>query len=209
MRFLKPLDFKEMKALDVVEIVLREVPECIVCGCLQWMEDIYARDANNLLRQAASATEVTIEEDGINDLPDLPGGAVFHLATILGLDSKISVLAVKCRVIHYAIQSGFHGAGASIARTLINEEDFGSSADQAVDAAKLGAVAEVVSSKSYLDQKTKKELCDTVLRRFKASLSYVNLEAFHIILQVSSNLDRITDQSRQHIIGSLSSERKE
>ena len=190
---LKPLDFKEMHALDAIEKVLQKVPECIGCGCSRWMDSAYARDANNLLRQAESPTGVILDENQNKELPDLPGGGVFHLATILGLESKTSALAVKCRVIHYALQIGLHGAAASIARTLIYDREFGSYTNLTMDSVILGAIAEVVSTENYLDQMTKKELCQTVLCRFKTKL-LKNSEAFNTILRVSSNLDRITSR---------------
>jgi hypothetical protein len=207
---LKPLDFKEMNALDAIEKVLQKVPECIGCGCSQWMDSAYARDANNLLRQAESRTGVILDENQNNalpDLPDLPGGGVFHLATILGLESKTSALVVKCRVIHYALQIGFHGAAASIARTLIYDREFGSYTNLTMDSVILGAIAEVVSTENYLDQMTKKELCQTVLCRFKTKLLKYS-EAFNTILRVSSNLDRITSRFN-HDVDSLSSGKKE
>jgi len=196
---LKPIDFKEMNALDALETVLREVPESIGCGCLQWMDSVYARDANSLLREAESTAGVMLEENGLNELPDLPGGGIFHLATILGLESKTLALVVKCRVIHYALQIGFHGAAASIARTLIRDRGFGPNSDLSMGSTILGAIAEVVSNKNYLDQMTKKELCQTVLYRFKTKLSTTNSVAFSTILQVFSNLERIISRFNQDI----------
>ena len=205
---LNPSDLKEMTALDVVETILREYPECIGCRCSQWMNNDYAQDTNKMLRQTETSISVTMEGHEHDELPDLPGGAVFHLATILGLESNMSAVAVKSRVIYYASQSGYYGAGAAIARTLLQNQDFGSIANMALDTIKLDAIANVVSTENYLDLCTKKELCDTALRRFDRKVCSDNSQFFNTILQVSSDLDYITSRFDQEI-GILSPERKE
>jgi len=191
---LKPSYFKEVPALDAVETVLRETPECVVCRCSQWMDSDYARKANRHIREAEASIGIAIEEQPKNELPELPGGAVFHLATILGLESSVSAVVVKSRVIHYALMCGFHGAGAAIARTLIKDQDFGSGEDTGLDTVKLIAIVDVVSSENYLDQSTKKELCETVLRRFKNEMTIRHSEYFNTILQVVTNLDHTTSR---------------
>ena len=159
--FLLPKDFKRMGPLDSVECVLRTVPESVVCGSPEWIDEVFARNANRALREAESS-----RNDPAHDnvrLPVLPGGAIFHLATILGLEDSTSVLVVKCRVVHYALKCGFYGAAASIARTLIHETNFGSDSAEAQDLAKVEAVADTVSQETYSDLATKKELCNRVL----------------------------------------------
>ena len=203
---LKPYNLKKMNELDVIETVLRQAPECIVHGCSQWNDSTYAQEANKQLRQACS-TDVIPEENGHKVLPDLPGGGVFHLATILGLESRAAVLMVKNRVIFHALQLGFYGAAASIARTLVLDRMFGLNVDIYMDNVILNLIADVISIKTYEDHTTKKELCQIVLSRFTTKLTGTNSEAFSTIVQISSDLDRITSRFNHEFDG-FSPERK-
>jgi hypothetical protein len=208
-KHMHPMDFKNMSGLDAVETVLQSVPESVVCGCPQWMDSVFAINANRTLRDAASAGEMSSSEQSLAEVPVLPGGAVFHLATVLRLEDSKSVLAVKCRVIFYAMESEFYGAAAAIARTLIYEGDFGGSqTTESADLVKLAAIAEVVTAEKYLDLTTKQELCHMALVRFRSTLSPVNCEPFSSILQVSANLDVTTSRFNQ-AFRELSPERKE
>jgi len=203
---LKPSDLKEMHSLDVVETILQDFPECILFRCSQWTSTEYAQEANALLREAEFS--MSMEGRETNELPTLPGGAVFHLATILGLENTLSAVVVKSRVICYALQGQLYGAAAAIARTLLNEREFRSSADSVMDEIILQAIADMVSAESYQDYSTKKELCETVLRGFDRKVSINSYESFNTILGVSSNLAYITSRFDQEI-GDLSTERKE
>jgi hypothetical protein len=208
----KPSDLRRTLPLDVVESVLQEVPESAVCGCPEWMDRVFARDANKTFRQAIDQKAAPGEgSSGPTNLPALPGGAIFHLATILGLDDDMSALVVKCRVIHHAMRGEeLQGAAAAVCRTLVREGDPKSLGDGAVALCKLGAVAEVVSDDSYADLSTKKELCHAALQKFKDHVSVVNSDAFDTITRVFSILDHRSSRfnreqqdltaTRQHIL---------
>jgi hypothetical protein len=186
---LLPKDFKRMGALDSVECVLRTVPESVVCGSPEWIDEVFAQNANQALRDAKSSHNDPAKDLANVQLPVLPGGAIFHLATILGLEDSTSVLVVKCRVVHYALKCGFYGAAASISRTLIHETNFGSDSAEAQDLAKVKAVADTVSQEMYADLTTKKELCNRVLSRFRLALSVTNSDPFNTIIQTSAALN--------------------
>lgn len=114
---LSPLELKEMDGLIAIELVLQSVPESVLCGNSQWMDQAFADGANQSLRHAKATLTAESSDD---NLPALPGGAIFHLATILALEDNRSVIAVKCRVIHHAVECRFYGAAAAVARTLIS-----------------------------------------------------------------------------------------
>ena len=202
-----PSELRKSSPLDIIESVLQEIPESVIYGCPQWMDREFARDANKTLRQALDdkeGPEKVLSET--ENLPVLPGGAIFHLATILGLEDNISALIVKCRVVHYATTEGLHGAGAAISRTLIQEGDPQGPGSDAMSLAKISAVAEVVSDESYADLSTKKELCYATLHKFTGKISSVESEAFDAIIRVSANLDhRMSRFSREQY--DLSAER--
>jgi len=205
---LSPSDLKMMTALDAVEMILREFPQCIGCRCSQWMDPDYAKDANKGLRQAGTPTSVETTTQENTELPELPGGAIFHLATILGLESNIAALVVKSRVIYHALQGGYYGAGAAIARTLLHDQEFGSGVNPATDTIILRTIADLVSIEKYSDKWTKKELCETVLRRFDKEVCIDNYQSFNVILQISSNLDHLISRFDQEV-GILSPDRKQ
>jgi hypothetical protein len=192
-----PLELREMSGLDALETVLQTVPESVVSGSAQWKDSVFAAEANHVYRQVWHSMEGTRDDVDKEVLPTLPGGAIFRLATILALKGSNSVIAVKCRVIHYAMECHFHGAAAAIARTLLHLEDSGESSSDAMDLAKLGAIAEVVSDDTYQDIMTKKELCDWALSQFGTSLSATHSDPFNIVLQSSSNLDVVTSRFNQ------------
>ena len=194
-----PSDLRRASALDVVESILRELPESVVCGCPQWGDQAFARDANKKLRQASKRQG--LPEDAISSpaLPSLPGGAIFHLATILGLEDDKSALVVKCRVVHHAVNTKLQGAAAAICRTLVQDGQPMIFENDAMALATLGAIAEVVADESYSDLSTKKELCIASLQRFTAQVVGIDSEAFDTITRVFTTLDHRTGRfDREH-----------
>jgi hypothetical protein len=181
--------------LDMIECVLEGVPEAVICGCPQWVDRVFARDSNSILRQAA---DQALNQNGDvpfgGDLPVLPGGAIFHLATILGLDDAISAIVVKCRVVHYARREEMQGAAAAICRTLIRDDHLTTHDNDVAALAKLGAVASVVKDELYPDISTKKELCLAALHKFKGSVQLFKSEAYETIIKVASVLDLQTSR---------------
>lgn len=196
-RALNPSELKNMSPFDAVEVVMRMVPQSVICGCPQWMDEAFAREANKALREAESPSGSVEEPSPQDGLPILPGGAIFHLATILGLDESMAVLAVKCRVIHYALECEFFGTAAAIARTFVLASASGRTSDTtqaAADNAKLSAVAQIVSIETYTDLRTKKELCEAVLCRCNTCLLGSMSAPFDTILEVSSSLNVVTSR---------------
>ncbi|KAG7356314.1 hypothetical protein IV203_001000 [Nitzschia inconspicua] len=207
-RQISPLEIKELSGLDCIETVLQLVPESVLCGSVQWMDEVFAVEANRALRRACGSNDALVTESSNGAVPPLPGGAIFHLATILALEDSVAVVAVKCRFIHYAVKCGFHGAAAAVGRTLISAEQKDLQSSNAVILAKLDAIAEVVSEEVYQDLTTKKELCDKALGHLGASLSATASNAFSVILQASSALDVATSRFNQEF-RELPRERKE
>lgn len=193
-RQLSPLVLKEMSGLDGVETVLQSVPESVVCGCTQWKDEVFAMESNRVLRNASSTKDISEAESLFGELPPLPGGAIFHLATILSLEDREAVVAVKSRVVHYAVECRFYGAAAAVARTLMNDVESGSGSSDSMDLAKLGAIAEVVVEEAYQDLLTKKELCEGALSHFGTSLTATASDSFTKILHSSAALDVTTSR---------------
>jgi hypothetical protein len=197
-----PADLRRKLPLDVVESVLAEIPASVVCGCSEWMDESFARRSNETLRRHIIDTRNPMGDSSQStNLPKLPGGAIFHLATILGLEDDVSALVVKCRVSHYAITEGMYGAAAAICRTLVCGEH-SSLGNDSMARAKLSAVAEVISEERYADIDTMRELCTGALQRYTGEVSVVNSHAFDAIIKASAILDQRTScfsRNRQHL----------
>jgi len=185
-RPIRPSDLRKQLPFDAVESILHDKPESIVCGCPQWRDVDYATSANESLRSAGSTRHR--QDESQNDMPALPGGAIFHLATILGLHDQNAALAVKCRVIHHAVSIGLHGAAAAVCRTLSATDGTGVE-DEAATLAKLGAVAEIAGVKAYADQETKHELCRDVFFRVTGRLELSNTDSFTRIATILAGLE--------------------
>ena len=187
----KPFELRCKLPLDVIESVLLDHPSSVICGCPEWSDPKYAFKANKKLRDHRASNEREGEAHE-SSLPSLPGGAIFHLATILGLEDDISALVVKCRVSHHAIGDGLYGAAAAICRTLVCTEKRTSLGSEPEAHAKLSAVAELVSAERYDDIFTKKELSSEAIKKFSGELSFDNSCAFDAILRASMFLDQRT-----------------
>jgi hypothetical protein len=190
---MKPSDLRKTPPLDVIESTLADMPVSVVCGCTRWMDDDFARKANQTFRSVNSRNRNPGEGPAHEaNMPPLPGGAIFHLATILGLSDDMSALVVKSRVVHYAIAEGLYGAAAAICRTLVCEEKSQSLGAEAVALVKLSAVAEVVCEEQYSDLTTRRELGTAVLQKFTGSLSVNNCEPFDAIVAALPILEQRT-----------------
>jgi hypothetical protein len=188
-----PSNLRLKLPLDVVESILAENPSRVACGCLQWTDHSYALKANKMLRENHSYTVSSPEnQPDVSKLPTLPGGAIFHLATILGLEDGMSAVVVKCRVSHYAMINGWYGAAAAICRTLVCEKNESSLGNVAETRAKLHAVAEVVAEERYIDILTRHELCNATLQKFRGKVSFYNSSAFDAIVRACALLDQQT-----------------
>lgn len=188
---MRPVELRNQFPLDVIESILQDVPQSITCGCPQWQDELYAQSSNAILRMVSSSRHP--EFDAPEEMPVLPGGAIFHLATILGLEDEKSALVVKSRVITYAISVGLHGAAAAICRTMVGMETE-EVADGAVALLKLDAVAEIVADDKYADRATKQELCQAALTKYGGRLEVTNSEAFNAICTVALLLEHGTSR---------------
>ena len=190
-----PNDLRGDLPLDVVESILRALPKAIVIGCKEWAEPSLAVHANKALREYQEKTTET--QDGEPEkLPPIPGGAVFHLAGILGLEDTSSVLVVKSRVVHYGVASSLFGAAAAVCRTILYDDNaFSSPADSI---ARLAAVAEVVTQEDYEDLATKRELCSIALQKHNGELYVETCAPFDEILSVYAFLEAKTSEAQSN-----------
>ena len=190
---MKPSDLRKTPPLDVIESTLADIPVSVVCGCTEWMDDDFARKANQTFRSANVRNRNPAEGSAHEaNMPPLPGGAIFHLATILGLSDDLSALVVKSRVVHYAIAEGLYGAAAAICRTLVCDDKSRSLGTEAVALAKLSAVADVVCEEKYSDLTTRRELGTAALQKFTGILSVNDCEPFDDIVATLTILEQRT-----------------
>jgi hypothetical protein len=193
-RQIKPTDLRGDLPLDVVESILKALPKAIIIGCKEWGEAQLAVHANKALRDFQEKSSKSPDEVDSKNLPPLPGGAVFHLARILGLEDASSVLVVKSRVVHYGVASELYGASAAVCRTIMRDKDSFSS--QADSLARLAAVAEVVTQDKFDDLATKRELCVAALEKYQGTLSISNCKPFDAIIKVYTTLEHQTTKAQ-------------
>ena len=187
---IKPNDLRGDLPLDVVESILRALPTAIIIGCKEWGKEPLAAHANNALRAVQEGSPGSPEQANSTDLPPIPGGAVFHLARILGLEDTAPVLVVKSRVVHYGVASGLFGASAAVCRTILHDQNAFSSDADAV--ARMTAVAEVVTQEKYEDLATKRELCLVAIRKFQTLTSIHTCNPLDGILETFTALEART-----------------
>ena len=189
---IRPSDLRNQLPFDAIESIVRDKPHSILCGCPQWQDAAYAVSANETLRSQICIAQPHSEPRG--ELPVIPGGAIFHLATILGLADEHAAVAVKCRVIHYALSIGLYGAAAAVCRTFITP-DVAKMEGDAISLAKLGAVAQVVDVLSYDDLETKHELCRMAFVKFSGRLEIWNSSSF---ARIAENITTLDQQRNRH-----------
>jgi hypothetical protein len=186
----RPTGLRASLPLDVIESVLSENPNCVVCDCREWTDPAMALGANKAFRdfsqRGRNASDDSLRLDPAS-LPPLPGRAIFHLAQLLGLTKDVEVIAVKCKVIQHSVDGNLDGAGAAICRTLLNNTDAFS--DTARAHSILNAVAAVVSKPMYSDTETKRELCLAIMVNFRGSISLSQSPNFDRILEAFSNTE--------------------
>lgn len=188
--------------LDLIESVLEEVPESVTCGSSQWIDKANARNANAVLRLVFDESKQGSLGAQVRKDPVLPGGAIFHLATILGLDDINSALIVKCIVIRHAQKEGLHGAAAAICRTLFRDVDEDTVGKETIALAKLGAVASIVNDECYSDVATRVELSRAALKTFSGQVNRWACSGFESIVRASASLDLLSSRfvlQQQHM----------
>eukprot|EP00934_Nitzschia_sp_Nitz4_P008152 Nitzschia sp. Nitz4//scaffold3_size479765//460000//466728//NITZ4_000193-RA/size479765-augustus-gene-1.589-mRNA-1//1//CDS//3329551037//8142//frame0 len=194
-----PTQLRRQLPLDIIETVLRSAPDCVVRGCPQWRDKHFSQNANRSLR---ASSDVILEPDNVadRDRPVLPAGAIFHLATLLGLEDSNSALIVQSRVIHYALSIGLHGAAAAICRSIVCQTD-SSEVHAAAQRVKLAMVAKVVSNDDYTDLETKMELCQSVLRLGNWMLDEDDMDTFDKVCAVATSLEFQTSRYSSNLPG--------
>ena len=192
---IKPNDLRGDLPLDVVESILKALPTAIIIGKKEWGKESLAVQANNALRSCHEGPVTSSEHSPSKNLPPIPGGAVFHLAGILGLEDTAPVLVVKSRVVHYGVISGLFGASAAVCRTILYDRNAFSSDADAVT--RMAAVAEVVSQEEYEDLATKRELCEVAMRKFQTMTSIHDCKPLDAILSAFLALEARTSLAQQ------------
>ena len=192
---IQPNDLRGDLPLDVIESILKALPTAIIIDRKEWKEEPMAASANKVLREVQESTGREAEPPSPRNIPPLPGGAVFHLAGILGLEDFASVLVVKSRVVHYGVVSGLFGASAAVCRSILHDTNsFSSDADSV---ARMAAVAEIVTQEKYEDFPTKRELCVTAIGKFQTMTSIHNCKPFDAILETFTALEALTSLSQK------------
>ncbi|CAB9521534.1 member RAS oncogene family [Seminavis robusta] len=195
-RTVGPNDLRDDPPVDVVESILKALPKAIIIKCHAWGDESLAVHANKALRNSQQNQALHQSEEVSTELPPIPGGAIFHLASILGLENTASVLVVKSRVVHHGVAAGLFGASAAVCRTMLHDKNAFSSEVDAV--ARISAVAEVVSRQEYGDLATKEELCSEAMKKFQASTTIYNCQPLDDILRVYTALEPRINQSKQN-----------
>ena len=153
--YMTPGVIKELHPLEVMKNVLTKNPGCVVKDCEDWKSEDFGVRANRYLReQQSKPTPETVATP-----PNLPGGAVFHLAELLGLVDDLSVVIVKCFVIQTYVSLRHFSAAAAICRTLLASENSDSYSSNLI----LQSVVLVVNDSLFLDSETRFELMEKCL----------------------------------------------
>ena len=194
---LGPETIRTMLPLDVIEHVLASNPRSLICDCEDWADPAWAKEANETIRTHILGTSRKMPDEAavsaLTNLPPLPGQAVFHLAKLLGLESSSSAIAVKSRVIEYAVVAKLYGAAAAVCRSLIAD----ASASDTDGLPVLDAVAKIVAHQEYDDVATKREICSVVLVQHSGNLSpskYIPLEVILNVWNKIEHHDRIMER---------------
>ena len=196
---IKPTDVRDAPPLDIVEKVLQANPRAILEGCPDWMDSIFARGANAamlLFFRTRSNPNLAMESQHHDkpQLPPLPGGAIFHLAFLVGLERQTASIVVKTRVANIGFSMGAPWIAAAICLSLVH--DFEGELASAEASLLLGLVAQVVTDDAYDDIYTKKSLCEGVLSQMKNSVSVSDSKAFASICGAFASLESRTSRFR-------------
>jgi hypothetical protein len=169
---------QSMRALDVVEYVLKHNPKAILQNGSDWGNQSWAKQTNEVIRKQIRCSE-EIEQVSLTQPPpsNLPGEAIFFLARLLGLTDIPSVVAVKSLVIDAALTMNVDGAAAAVCRSLMID----AAASNVGSDATLAAVAKIVSRREYDDAMTKQELCTTAQHLFYSNMQVICLESYDVI----------------------------
>ena len=183
-RRMTPGDVRSQKPLDVLEALLRDHPHLVILNCKEWEDAAWATSANQVEREYTADRSLAVESSVqiSRGRPTLPGGAVFHLAHLLGLESPAAATVVKCRVIHHAVSCKLFGAAAAVCRMILRGEN--SLRDKSSIASVVEAICIVVSTQQYDDCLTKVELCKATIGSFISSVDTRQLRAFQRISDI-------------------------
>lgn len=198
-----PSEVRDRAPLDTIESLLRRNPGCILDGCRDWSDPAFSRRANETIcRHYCSMQHGTADDPAHSAaLPVLPGSAIYHLASLLGLEGPSALLVVKSRVVYHAILISEFAAAAAVCTTMVNESG-ASWEEPAVAECIVDAVARVVSLSEYDDTQTKLALCNAVFQRDRGTLSVLDFQAYETVLDSFVVLENMTSRRRKQQVDS-------
>ena len=195
-----PCEVRDTLPLDMIESVLKENPGCILDGCSEWTDPSFSRNANEAICLHYWSVQQANAEDSSprngETLPVLPGSAIYHLASLLGLQGSHPLLVVKSRVVYYAVGLSEFAAAAAVCATMVNEN--GSSwNEKAVADCIVDSVARVVSLNDYDDIRMKLTLCNTVFEKCHSELSVLDILSYETVLDSFVMLENMMSRRRR------------
>ena len=164
---IRPDELRDFSPLDTIDRLLSCHAEIVVCDCEQWADPHQASMLNRRYRESLdwdSPFEDKLysgEEALQGNTTALPGVAVLHLATLLGLDSEIESMEVMCLVVHRSCSAKLFGASAAVARKLLSR--FCGSGAKQLAALIADAMITVLANDEFEDRSTKFELSSRCL----------------------------------------------
>jgi hypothetical protein len=154
---LSPSELRDMVPFDVVEHILRENPLCIFQGSKGWEEQGVGRARNREMIKLY----LSRKDPGASiDVPALPGDRVLQLASIVGLDSRLSKFVVRSRVAHFAQQVSMTWVTTGLAIAMLVERDASAEENEIT----MATIAQVVSMQSDDDVRVHAALCREALK---------------------------------------------
>ena len=158
----QPSQLRTTLPFDVIESLLADVPDVMLEGVSEWKNKDFARRMNAIV----VAHHIHPGETDRTDLPNLPGGAVFHLAAMLGLRDARIQLAIASRMVHHSLLAELPWVAGCLALSIVTEEG---AAWDAVDAPlRLRVSAAAVAVEEYEDDFVKSTLCNQCFLRCKS-----------------------------------------
>jgi hypothetical protein len=190
--FAYPYEVRDQPPLDIIESLMARHPPCILEGCSDWAQRALSEKANGVVcdhycsMRERNGNAFSHGRD--RELPVLPGTAIYHLASLLGLEEQRSFLVVKARVVHHAVLGRFYAAAAAVCATMIYES--GNLWDNpAVAQCIADSVAKVVSVNDYDDVRMKGALCSGVFKYHRSNLSVLDSPAYEMVLDAFISLE--------------------
>lgn len=154
---LSPSELRDMLPFDVVEHILRENPLCIFQGSTGWEERGFGRARCREMMKSYLSRK---NPSSSIDVPALPGDRVLHLASIVGLDSRLSRFVVRYRVAHFAQQISMYWVTTALAIAMLVEKDASAEENEIT----MATIAQAVTMDSDDDVRVNVALCREALK---------------------------------------------